>query len=684
MKLSVKLTGSFAILFAITCSICFLSYRALSTLNASSNDLATNRLPSIKILGKISNDVSAFRRHQLLSSLSPSSDRVFLHKEMATIMKRLEDEFKTYEADISEPEEREGYPRFREHWKKVQEIDDRINAALLNNDNGTAATLATGPSVPEIREALKILDTLVEVNSKGGDISAAAAISAFGSGKTTIIISLLASILACGLLTFFIIRDVLRQLGDDPAALAAIAKRIADGDLTVRFDASKPEIGVYGAVKRMTQTIKNRVGFAEGVLRGISAPFAVLDVDAKILSLNQQIIDFVERDGKPEDYVGMFNGEFFYSDKNRSSVGSETVKQKKPISKKNVTVQSHKHNTRFCNIDASPITDFDGNIIAGMSIITDLTELAQQQQIAKEATARGMNQAANGIKGVVEIVTSASEELSAQIEQSSKGAEEQSQRVGETASAMEEMNATVLEVANNASQAAETSDKAKHKAEGGAGIVKEVVDGIAEVQKQALEMKDDMTSLGQQAQGIGQILNVISDIADQTNLLALNAAIEAARAGDAGRGFAVVADEVRKLAEKTMTATKEVGEAIRGIQGGTQKNIANVENAVKKINNATALAGKSGEALGEIVTLVDLATDQVRSIATASEQQSSASEEIKHNIEDVSRISAETADAMRQSAQAVGELANQALVLKNLVEELQADKGDSAQQTQLA
>ena len=65
------------------------------------------------------------------------------------------------------------------------------------------------------------------------------------------------------------------------------------------------------------------------------------------------------------------------------------------------------------------------------------------------------------------------------------------------------------------------------------------------------------------AEGIGRIMNVISDIADQTNLLALNAAIEAARAGDAGRGFAVVADEVRKLAEKTMTATKEVGDAIR-------------------------------------------------------------------------------------------------------------------------
>jgi len=300
---------------------------------------------------------------------------------------------------------------------------------------------------------------------------------------------------------------------------------------------------------------------------------------------------------------------------------------------------------------------------------------------AECAKAEGMLEAAGKIEGVVEIVTSASEELSAQIEQSSRGSEEQSQRVGETATAMEEMNATVLEVAKSASQAAETADKAKRKAEEGAELVRQVVRGIAEVQKQALGMKDDMTTLGQQAQGIGQIMNVISDIADQTNLLALNAAIEAARAGEAGRGFAVVADEVRKLAEKTMAATKEVGDAIHGIQDGTHKNITNVDNAVKKIDDATGLADKSGEAISEIVTLVDLSTDQVRSIATASEQQSSASEEINRSIADINRISSETTDAMRQSAQAVGELANQAQVLNTLIGEMKSDNCEDPNRT---
>jgi len=302
-----------------------------------------------------------------------------------------------------------------------------------------------------------------------------------------------------------------------------------------------------------------------------------------------------------------------------------------------------------------------------------LAEADEAKRQAERARREGMLQAADKLQDVVRVVVQASGELSARVDQSTLGTEHQSRRAGETGLAMSQMNHAVLDVAKNASQAAETSGGARRKAQDGASIVAQVMTGIGQVQRQSLELKGEMTALGQQAEAIGKVMNVINDIADQTNLLALNAAIEAARAGDAGRGFAVVADEVRKLAEKTMAATKEVGEAISGIQQGTRANIDKVDRAASTIDNTTGLASKSSEALAEIVSLVDLATDQIRAIAAASEQQSTSSEEINAAIDEVKRISADTAEAMRQSSSAVGSLASQAQVLKGLIEEMQAE-----------
>ena len=299
-----------------------------------------------------------------------------------------------------------------------------------------------------------------------------------------------------------------------------------------------------------------------------------------------------------------------------------------------------------------------------------MKEAQEAKAHAERAKAEGMLQAAQKLEGVVEIVTSASEELSAQITQSSRGADEQSGRVRETATAMEEMNATVLEVAKNAQQAADASIQTRQKAMEGSSIVTDAVKGIESVRNQSLAIKEDMNALGKQAENIGQVMNVIADIADQTNLLALNAAIEAARAGDAGRGFAVVADEVRKLAEKTMTATQEVGQAISGIQEGTRKNIENVDKAAVTIETATSLSNRSGESLEQIFSLVEQVNDQVQSIATASEQQSAASEEINRSVEQVATISAETAQAMEQATRAVADLAQQSQILRNLIHEM--------------
>ncbi|MFV0423861.1 methyl-accepting chemotaxis protein [Oleidesulfovibrio sp.] len=301
-----------------------------------------------------------------------------------------------------------------------------------------------------------------------------------------------------------------------------------------------------------------------------------------------------------------------------------------------------------------------------------LQEASAAREQAEHATKQGMLSAAKQLESIVMQVNQSSQELSGQIEQASANAGMQRERTAEAATAMEQINATVLEVASNASRAAESAETAKTQADTGGEIVRQVVSSINQVDKVTHELQTTLDKLGKQAEDIGQIMNVITDIADQTNLLALNAAIEAARAGDAGRGFAVVADEVRKLAEKTMHATKEVGGAVTAIQQATRVNIEGMSNVTTLVGQCTEQASEAGNSLSSIVEIVIETADQVRNIATASEEQSAASEQITRSTEEVNRIAGDVADIMHESNEAVINLARLADDLQDLIEKLKS------------
>ncbi|MFH1914790.1 MAG: bacteriohemerythrin [Pseudomonadota bacterium] len=295
---------------------------------------------------------------------------------------------------------------------------------------------------------------------------------------------------------------------------------------------------------------------------------------------------------------------------------------------------------------------------------------ADEQQAQVRALLDAMSRAATRASDISRDVAASVTQLASQVDEVNHGTDVQRDRMAETATAMEEMNATVLEVARNASNAAHSADRARENARTGAEGVRAAVASIDAIKDQILELNQSMGELGRQAENIGKIMNVVTDIADQTNLLALNAAIEAARAGDAGRGFAVVADEVRKLAEKTMQATKEVGDAVSRIQAQARANIQAVETSVQDIVKSTAAANESGQFMAEIVSIVGETAAQVESIATASEEQSAASEEINQAVTDVTRIAFETAQGMTRAAQALDAMAAMAADLDAVIRDM--------------
>jgi methyl-accepting chemotaxis protein len=282
--------------------------------------------------------------------------------------------------------------------------------------------------------------------------------------------------------------------------------------------------------------------------------------------------------------------------------------------------------------------------------------LAERAHKKDETRRLGMLGAGETLENVAGTIKTAAAELGREAHDVSRGAEEQTHLVDETASAMDGMLSTVQGVARGAEEAAAAAAEAKGMAQSGARVVDRSVEAIGTVSRLAASLSAGMAELGRQAESIGQVMTMISDIADQTNLLALNAAIEAARAGEAGRGFAVVADEVRKLAEKTMQATSQVGEVITAIQNGARGNIKSVEEAARAVETATGLAGESRDALREIVSLSDAAADRVRTISRAAEEEVAAGAGIKNAIDRIRDVSAGTAEGMLRSTRTIEKL----------------------------
>ncbi len=265
-------------------------------------------------------------------------------------------------------------------------------------------------------------------------------------------------------------------------------------------------------------------------------------------------------------------------------------------------------------------------------------------------------------------LSSASEELAAASEESSQSVYQQKQETEQLAAAMNEMAATVQEVADSTSSAAEAAREAMSESEHGRIAVSDTISSINVLSDEVQRSSDAIKKLGDESDNIGMVLDVIRGIAEQTNLLALNAAIEAARAGEQGRGFAVVADEVRTLATRTHNSTQEIQSMIERLQVGARDSIHMMDGSRKKMVESVNKATEAGSVLEVVLDAVTRITDMNNQIASATEQQSTVTEELNRNIVTISEVADQNACTSHQTAQASTELAKTAVELKGMVE----------------
>lgn len=221
------------------------------------------------------------------------------------------------------------------------------------------------------------------------------------------------------------------------------------------------------------------------------------------------------------------------------------------------------------------------------------------------------------------------------------------QRIEQIATAMNEMSATAEDVASHAASVATEVSQTSDETATADSQINKAVDSMRRLTDQIRNSAETVNQLANDGKKVGDVMQVIREIADQTNLLALNAAIEAARAGDAGRGFAVVADEVRNLAAKTQEATVEIDQIIGAISGASR-------DATEFMQASGVVAQESSEAveavratLAEINRRMGSINDATTQVATAAEEQTSVCEDINRNVTDV----AETSEAMHQAAE---------------------------------
>jgi twitching motility protein PilJ len=295
----------------------------------------------------------------------------------------------------------------------------------------------------------------------------------------------------------------------------------------------------------------------------------------------------------------------------------------------------------------------------------DLTVRATVSEDITGAIADSVNYTTEEFRKLVARIKAAAEQMeraTRDAEDISKGlleaTQKQAQEIHGAGDAVQLMAQSIKEVDSSAAQSADVARRTLAATQQGAQAVRNTISGMDGIREQIQDTAKRIKRLGESSQEIGEIVDLISDITEQTNVLALNAAIQAASAGEAGRGFSVVAEEVQRLAERSAEATKQIGGLVKTIQGDTHDAVAAMEKSILGVVEGAVLSDVAGQSLKEIEQVSNELATLINSISVSTQVQTDMASEVAGVMQDILKITVQTTEGTRLTANSIAQLTN--------------------------
>ncbi|RJQ57463.1 MAG: methyl-accepting chemotaxis protein [Stygiobacter sp.] len=656
-----KLIASVSFVSFITLIVAFVGWSGLRDSELGAQDLYQSRLLGIERVAAVESGVLEATLNIEKVVNAPSTSDAEKHMGiMKKALSKADKNWKEYVSGSLSEDEKLQAKKFEENFKLYKSNLDAAQSFIAMGVMDEVKVMLGGDIETFYIKVQESLDQLTIINQKYAEETKVKIEAEGAVDRLKLLLFTAIGIIISLTIAFWLAS----KIGNPLKKLTETADKLALGDVDISIDSkTTDEIGTLEkSFSSMIEGIKEKVAAAEKIAAGDLTVMVNVRSEEDALSKSmQKVVESVK--GLVAETVDLSKAAVEGKLSTRGNADKYYGGYKAIIAGVNSTLDAvvaplHESSEVLNKIAAGDLTArMVGNYSGDFeSIKENINHLAES-----------FNNALSDVSAAIQATASASSEISSSAEEMAAGAQEQSSQTSEVASAVDEMTKTIMDTTQNASSASETAKNAGSIAKEGGRVVSETIQGMNRIASVVKESAETVHQLGKSSDQIGEIVQVIDDIADQTNLLALNAAIEAARAGEQGRGFAVVADEVRKLAERTTKATKEIANMIKQIQKDTSEAVISMTSGTVEVERGKELADEAGKSLSQIITGAQQVVDIVTQVAAASEEQSSAAEQISKNLEAINHVTNESATGIQQIARASEDLNRLTINLQELI-----------------